>query len=289
MVLSYIKLLRIHHWVKNLFIFIPIFFAGHITDLEDIYHLLGGFISFSLVASFVYIFNDLFDIEKDKLHPEKRYRPIPSGEVSKTTAIVFASLCFVVGYWIALKLAGDFLIILSGYLVINVLYTVHLKKIAIVDISLISIGFLLRILAGGVLGEVPVSKWLVLLTFFLSMILALAKRRNDLIIMEETGVNSRKVVEHYNLQFIDISLTIMAVITVVSYIMYTVSEEVVTRLNNEYVYLTSLLVVVGLLRYLQLTLVYQKSASPVRILLKDIFIQVIIILWGGIFFVILYL
>jgi 4-hydroxybenzoate polyprenyltransferase len=289
MVLRYIKLLRIHHWVKNLFIFIPIFFAGHITDLEDIYHLLGGFISFSLVASFVYIFNDLFDIEKDKLHPEKRYRPIPSGEVSKTTAIVFASLCFVVGYWIALKLAGDFLIILSGYLVINILYTVHLKKIAIVDITLISIGFLLRILAGGVLGEVPVSKWLVLLTFFLSMILALAKRRNDLIIMEETGVNSRKVVEHYNLQFIDISLTIMAVITVVSYIMYTVSEEVVTRLNNEYVYLTSLLVVVGLLRYLQLTLVYQKSASPVRILLKDIFIQVIIILWGGIFFVILYL
>ena len=152
---------------------------------------------------------------------------------------------------------------------------------------IISMGFLLRIYGGGYIGEVEVSKWLVLMTFFLSMILALAKRRDDLVLLKN-GINNRYVIRNYNLQFIDISMAFMVVIVTVSYIMYTISEEVIDRLGNDHIYLTSILVVLGMLRYLQQTIVFERSASPIRILLKDRFIQIVVLFWGLVFAFILY-
>ncbi len=281
-------ILRVPHWIKNLFIFIPVFFAGQINEPQRLINLGISFFSFSFIASFIYIFNDLNDIQSDLQHPTKKHRPIASGKISKKTAVLVASALLVFGFVLASFLDYTFIFILATYVVINIFYSIGLKNVPIIDITIISVGFLLRILAGGVIGDVPVSKWLVLLTFFLSMILALAKRRDDLVLMEK-GINNRLVSKRYNLPFIDVSLAIMVVITVMSYIMYTMTEEVVLRLHSEHIYLTSILVVLGLLRYLQITLVYERSSSPTRVLLTDLFLQLIIFVWLCIFFFILYL
>ena len=278
MLTQYLKLIRVHQWVKNLFLFIPIFFAGRINEFLNSTDLIIGFFSFSLIASFIYILNDLRDIENDKIHPLKQNRPISSGKVTKTIALLVATFCIVAGYYLASLSTKEFLLIVTAYLAINLIYTFWLKKIPLIDITIIAIGFLLRIFAGGEISDVPISKWLVLLTFFLSMILALAKRRDDVVLLDK-GIRSRDVIKHYNTTFIDVALSIMAVITVVAYIMYTISDEVVKRLGNENIYLSSLLVVIGLLRYLQLTLVYQRSGSPTRILLQDLFLQIVLGIW----------
>ncbi len=280
--------MRIPHWVKNLFIFIPVFFAGQINEFQHLRALCIGFFAFSLIASSIYIFNDLNDIQSDLQHPSKKNRPIASGKINKITAVFIAVVLLIIGFALATFLEYNFILILAIYLIINIVYSLGLKNIPIIDITIISIGFLLRIFAGGVIGDVPVSKWLVLLTFFLSMILALAKRRDDLVLTEK-GINNRVVSNRYNIQFIDVSLAIMAVITVMAYIMYTMTEEVILRLHSEHIYLTSILVVLGLLRYLQLTLVYERSSSPTRVLLTDLFLQLIILVWLCIFFFILYL
>jgi 4-hydroxybenzoate polyprenyltransferase len=169
--------------VKNLFLFIPIFFAGHLFELDRLLILIIGFLSFSFAASFIYIINDLFDLKSDLLHPEKKFRPIPSGEINTVAAKSVAGLSLAVSILLAFQCNLQFVMVLIGYIILNFLYSVKLKKIPVLDISIISIGFLLRIVAGGILVDVPVSKWLILLTFFLSMILALAKRRNDILIL----------------------------------------------------------------------------------------------------------
>lgn len=285
--IKYIQLFRVHHWVKNLFIFIPVFFAGQIDHIQVFIDLSIGFLSFSLLASSVYIFNDLNDIQEDRMHPSKKFRPIASGAIAKKSAIFFSVASLILGLFLATFLGIEFGLLVLTYLVLNVFYTLILKKIPIIDMVIISMGFLLRIYGGGYIGEVEVSKWLVLMTFFLSMILALAKRRDDLVLLKN-GINNRYVIRNYNLQFIDISMAFMVVIVTVSYIMYTISEEVIDRLGNDHIYLTSILVVLGMLRYLQQTIVFERSASPIRILLKDRFIQIVVLFWGLVFAFILY-
>ena len=285
--IKYIQLLRIHHWVKNLFIFIPVFFAGQIDQIQVFVDLSIGFLSFSLFASSIYIFNDLNDITEDRMHPSKKFRPIASGAITKKSAIFFSIASLISGLFLTTFLGMEFTLVVLTYLVINISYTLILKKIPIIDMVVISTGFLLRIYGGGYIGEVEVSKWLVLMTFFLSMILALAKRRDDLVLLKN-GIDNRSVIRHYNLQFVDISMAIMVVIATVSYIMYTISDEVIDRLGNDHIYLTSILVVLGVLRYLQQTIVFERSASPIRILFKDRFIQIVILFWGLVFAFILY-
>ena len=239
------------------------------------------------MASAVYIFNDIYDLEKDKLHELKRHRPLATGDVSIKSAIVLLLLMFAVATGLAFYVGLTFVYVIEGYFVLNLIYSLYLKNISLVDISLIAIGFVLRVLAGGIAAQVPISKWLILMTFLLACCLALGKRRDDLLL--DVDMHSiRPSLKGYTLPFIDTCLVVLSVTTIVCYIMYTVSEDVVLRLHSDHIYLTSIFVIIGILRFLQIAIVEQTSGSPTLILLKDTMIQVMIGLWLAAFLMILY-
>lgn len=288
---SVLLLLRPHQWLKNSFIFLPLFFAGQLLDWTYLYPTLVAFVAYSFAASAIYCFNDIWDMEADKLHPKKCKRPIASGRMSVRSGYLIMASCLLISFLLLSKCERrSYLFAIVGfYLVMNIGYCVFLKRIALIDVFIIALGFVLRILVGGVVTGIPLSHWIVLMTFLLALFLAFAKRRDDVVIYEDTGVKARKNINRYNLPFMNQSISIIASITMVCYIMYTVSEEVISRIHSPYLYLTSAFVLLGLLRYLQLTVVDVKSGSPTQILMKDKFIQICILSWIAAFFVILYI
>lgn len=284
--MAVIKLLRVQQWIKNGFVFLPIFFSGQFLNTHLLLGAFLAFIAFSLTSSIVYILNDYKDIEKDKLHPVKKNRPLANGSISKKNALLLLIPLIVA---IALLIAFNFtlvsLIPLALYFILNVLYTFYLKVIAILDVAIIAVGFVLRVIFGGLVTSIYVSKWALLLTFTLALVLALGKRRGELV-----SINSeaRPSLKGYNLPFIDTALTITVAITLVCYIMYTISPDVVHGFGSEYVYATTLFVLLGLLRYLQQTMVHQKTESPTKFVYTDIFVQLMIICWVLSFVLIIY-
>ncbi len=284
------RLIRVQQWVKNLFLFLPIFFAGQLfNNVNNLFQLCLGFLSFSFIASSIYIINDYQDIEEDRKHPVKKTRPLASGEVSvPVAALTFAAL-FIGGFAIAWFLDFYFLIISGIYFVFNISYSMGLKNYPLVDIFIIALGFLFRTLAGGVVAEVPVSQWLMIMVFLLALFLALAKRRDDIVLNLASGKHMRKSVRNYNLEFLGSCLTMVAGIIIVAYIMYAISDEVTTRLGTPYIYFTSIFVIAGLMRYLQITMVENDSGSPTKVLYKDTFIRMTIVAWIISFYVIIYL
>ncbi len=284
-----ITLIRPHQYVKNLFIFLPLFFAGLIAEVELLCEALAAFVAFSLSASAIYIVNDYRDIAEDRLHPKKMLRPLASGTVRKTTAIAVMLLLFVLGLSLMAALSLTALGVLLGYIALNIGYSFFLKHISIVDVIIIAIGFVLRLFVGSTVTAIPLSMWIVSMTFLLALFLALAKRRDDLLIFLNTGEKTRKVIDGYNLSFIDGAMAIMAAVVIMAYILYTTSSSIVQSLNSEYLYLTTLFVVVGIMRYFQVTLVEHDSASPTKVVLKDRFLQLTIIAWVMAFVWIIYL
>lgn len=280
-------LLRPHQWLKNLFLFIPAFFGERFLEPAVMGRVSAGFLAFSLVAGSVYILNDMKDREADGRHPEKSKRPLASGRVGIRAACILMAVAAMAGLGLAASLDWAFFLILGAYFVMNVGYSMELKHVALVDICIIALGFYLRIMAGGTLGDIPISKWLVIMTFLLAVFLALAKRRDDVLIFLAKGERMRVSLDGYNLEFINSAMTLMAAVTLVSYIMYTVSEEVAHRMG-ESVYLSAFFVILGLLRYLQITLVEGKSGSPTKVLMRDRFIQACLLGWVAFFAVLLY-
>ena len=266
---------------------VPAFFNGKIGILLSSYRPALAFISFCAAASSVYIFNDIIDREKDRLHEKKRLRPIASGAVPVRNAIVLLVLLAALSIALAFAIGTIFPYVIAGYFILNVAYSLYLKHFSLIDISCIALGFILRVLAGGVAAQVPISKWLILMTFLLACCLALGKRRDDLR-LDVDKQSLRPALNGYSLSFIDTCLVVLGGTTIVCYIMYTVSAEVVQRLRSDQVYLTSLFVIIGILRFLQIAIVEQKSGSPTLILLRDPMIQLMIGFWFIAFSVILY-
>ncbi|MBS1924402.1 MAG: decaprenyl-phosphate phosphoribosyltransferase [Bacteroidetes bacterium] len=284
-----IHLIRPKDWAKNLFLFVPLFFAGRLFEMEAIKELFLGFLCFCAIASSVYIINDYRDMEFDKLHPEKFKRPLASGKVSKTSAVILALLLIIVGFTGAWLIRDKFMFVLALYFLLNLAYSFGLKNLPIVDIVIIAIGFVLRIKAGAVIAKVGLTEWLTIMVFLLALFMALAKRRDDVLLKNESGMDMRKAVKGYNLQFINVGISLISSIIIVSYIMYTMSTEVQERIGTYRIYYTALFVIMGLFRYLQLIYVNEQSQSPTKILYKDRFIQVCLILWMVCFYVILYI
>jgi 4-hydroxybenzoate polyprenyltransferase len=276
---SIIQLMRPHQYVKNLFIFLPLFFALQITDIELLINAFIAFIGFSILASAIYILNDYHDIEEDRQHPNKKKRPLASGEIGKPGAIIIMMLLFMVGFILTASLSVQAAVILAAYVIMNVAYSFYLKHIAILDVTIIAIGFVLRLFVGSVVTDIHLSRWIVVMTFLLALFIALAKRRDDVLIYLETGKKMRKVVDGYNLQFVDGAMMIMASVVIVAYVIYTTSSEVIERVQSEYLYLTAFFVVLGILRYLQIVFVGKDSGSPTQIVLKDRFMQLTLLGW----------
>ena len=290
---KYLKLLRVEQWVKNAFVFLPIFFSGHFISPDFLVKSIFAFIIFSLTASSVYILNDYLDIEADKKHPEKCKRPLASGEISKFTAkkifIGLIGICLiliVLGQEYFNKNLSKFIFIIGSYFILNIAYTLKLKHIAIIDITIIAIGFVLRVFAGGYSAGLMISQWAILLTFILALVLAIGKRRGELINSQITG-KTRKALDGYNIQFADIALAISCSLAIIFYIMFTLSPEVQNRFNEKIFY-TSFFVGFSFLRYLQQTLVYNKTESPTKIVYKDRYIQVTMALWFITFILLIY-
>ncbi|MCW3465704.1 decaprenyl-phosphate phosphoribosyltransferase [Chitinophaga nivalis] len=287
--MQYLYLLRPKHWAKNAFLFIPLFFAGEIFNWTKVQHVMVAFVSFCLIASSIYIINDYRDIEADRKHPKKCKRPLASGAVSKTAALVMFVLCIVAGMALALSIKQKFAFVVSIYFVLNLLYTYGLKDVSILDIIILATGFVLRIKAGSVASHIAVSEWLVIMVFLLALFMGIAKRRDDVLIKLKSGEEMRKAAKGYNLDFMNVMLSLVAAVIIVAYLMYTLSPETEQRFNTYRLYYTCLFVIGGLLRYLQITYVENDTGSPTRILYKDRFIQLTILLWVLSFYVIIYL
>ena len=286
--LKLFQLMRPHQYIKNLFIFLPLFFAMKITDTGLLFNAFIAFIAFSLTASAIYTLNDYHDIEDDKQHPKKKDRPLASGAISKSQAIIIMSVLFMSGFalmaLVSLKAVG----ILAAYVAMNIAYSFSLKHIAIVDVNIIALGFVLRLFVGSAATDIPLSKWIVIMTFLLALFMALAKRRDDVLIYLDTGKKIRKVIDGYNLQFLDTAMAIMAAVVIVAYTIYTTSPEVIKRFYSDYLYLTSFFVILGVMRYLQIAFVHKNSGSPTKIVATDRFMQLILLGWVITFTWILY-
>lgn len=283
-------LLRVKQYVKNLFIFLPTFFGLHFFDLGALSKNFIAFISFCFIASSIYVLNDILDIESDRKHPTKRNRPIASGRISKKKAIIIMTVLLLLGLAIALLLQNLSILLFIGiYLIINILYVFWIKHIGIIDIFAIASGYVLRVLIGGAAGDIQINPWIIIMTFLLAIFLSFAKRRDDVLIMQNTGKVIRKSINGYNLQFIDSALFITSAITIVAYLMYTISPETIARYNTGDVYFTTLFVLLGILRYLQITVVLKESGSPTEMLYKDRILQFSILAWIISFLIIIYL
>jgi len=287
----YIKLLRPKDWAKNLFLFVPSFFAGSFFVAAKAGLLLEGFVAFSFFASSIYIINDYRDIEDDRKHPKKSKRPLASGKVKKNAAIVICIMLLAAG--IALAYLADhsfqFLFILGLYFFMNLAYSLGIKNIAILDILILAAGFVLRVKAGAIIAEVDTTDWLIVMTFLLSLFMAIAKRRDDMLLKISTGTDMRKSMSGYNLDFLNTMLGLFSAILIVAYINYTVSPSTMMRLRTYRLYYSSLFVIAGVMRYLQITFVKKESGSPTEILYKDRFIQITLVLWILSIYTILYL
>ena len=291
--IHYIKLLRPLQWLKNIFVFAPIFFSNNLLKPEFFWPTLMVFASFCLISSSIYCFNDLKDIEADRQHPKKCKRPIASGKVPVTGGYIMMILCMI-GALAILPLSHSenihyLYMIVIGYWLMNIAYCLKLKQYAILDVSIIAIGFVMRVLVGGIATDIWMSHWLIMMTFLVTLFLAFTKRNDDYRIYEQTGTKPRVSITGYNKTFINEATAIIASVTLVCYIMYTMSPEVIHRLGTRYVYLTSGWVLAGLLRYLQNMIVFGLSGSPTKSLVKDHFVQFCILGWLASFFVIIYL
>ncbi len=287
--IDYIKLVRPKDWAKNLFLFIPVFFAELIFNQDTVLLVLAGFACFSCVASSIYIINDYRDIEDDKKHPVKCKRPLASGRVPKAMAVVICLLLLVAGFTGAWFIRDKFLFVLGIYFLMNVGYSFGLKNIPILDIIIIAVGFVLRVKAGAVIARIGLSEWLTIMVFLLALFMALAKRRDDVLLKLSSGTDMRRAVKGYNLEFINVALSLICAVIIVAYLMYTMSPEIINRLKTYRLYYTCLFVLAGVFRYLQVIFVQQDSQSPTKILYKDRFIQVSIVLWIISFYIILYM
>lgn len=292
-VLSYIQLLRPLQWLKNIFVFAPVFFSSNLLKGEYFWPTVVVFASFCLISSSIYCFNDLQDMDADRQHPKKRNRPIASGAVSVKAGYTLMLFCAIVAL-LLLPLAHSnntpyLYMIIAAYWLMNIAYCIKLKQYAILDVSIIAIGFVMRVLIGGMATDIWISHWLVMMTFLVTLFLALTKRNDDYRLYEQTGQKPRISITGYNKTFINEATAIVASVTLVCYIMYTMSPEVIDRLGTRYVYLTSGWVLAGLLRYLQNMIVFGLSGSPTKSLVKDHFIQLCVLGWVASFFVIIYL
>lgn len=275
----YLRLMRPHQWLKNLFIGLPLIFGYKLDDLQALTTTLLAFFCFSLTASAVYIYNDARDLVHDRNHPLKKNRPLASGAVGLSGGYaLMAFLIALAGAIGFLTLPGPVLALIGLYLVLNLAYSLGLKHLSIMDVMMIAIFFVIRVYTGALAIQAPVSHWLILMTFLLALFLALAKRRDDLVLIAEGERGARPAVDGYNMEFVSVSLMIMAAVTIVCYVLYTVSPQV-QEMHGRNLYLSVGWVIAGLLRYLQVTLVKQESGSPTYVLIHDLPLKLVVGGW----------
>ncbi|MBL8807070.1 MAG: decaprenyl-phosphate phosphoribosyltransferase [Rhodospirillales bacterium] len=281
-----IRLARPKHWVKNAFVAAPLFFTPDAITTGSLAAVALAMLAFSLAASAVYIVNDYFDREADRLHPQKRDRPLASGRVSGPAALALATVLVLAALALCAFLPAAFGRILALYLAINAAYSAKLKHVSLLDVLIVAGGFVLRVEAGAAAAGVTASVWIVVCTGLLALFLALAKRRDDL--TAAMGAAHRGALDGYNLRFVDTALAVVLGALLVSYVIYTTDANAIRRYGTERLYLTVPFVVAGVLRYLQIALVEERSGSPTDLAVGDRFLLACVLGWVAVFGYLIY-
>ena len=276
-----VRLLRPHQWLKNVFVAAPLFFTPEKLTAAAAGRVGAGLVAFCAVSSAVYVFNDVLDRDADRAHPLKRRRPLAAGTVSLPTAFTVMAVLLAAGLSLAVWLAPSFAAVVGLYLLINAGYSLGLKRQSIVDVMAIALGFVLRVYAGGTLVEVRPTVWIIACTMLLALFLALAKRRDDLI--KGVGDEHRQSLGGYSLRFVDTSIAVVLSALLVSYLLYTAAPENIRRYHTDQLYWTAPFVIAGILRYLQITLVEERSGSPTLVALTDRFLVITMLGWIAVF------
>ena len=273
------QLLRPMQWSKNTVLFAALIFAKHLFVLSDLITVTLGFLAFCGLASGAYVMNDLRDCERDREHPLKSLRPLPSGRLRRGTAMALSATLVLAGMLAAIALRPAFGMLAGVYFVLQVAYTFWLKEVVILDVMSIAAGFVIRAVAGGVLIMVPVSPWLIICTFLLALFLGFSKRRHELILLEARATNHRASLKEYSPYFLDQMIAVVTASTVVAYAIYTASPEVRDKLGTDKLYLTIPFVLFGIFRYLYLVHQREEGGNPTQLLLRDQPLLIDVLLW----------
>lgn len=273
---NHLRALRPHQWVKNVFVFAALVFSKNLTNLDLGLRSLLVFVAFSLVASSIYLINDVADYDRDRVHPKKRLRPIASDLVKRRTAVIMAALLAPVGLGLAWWLNAPTGAVVTIYGVLNLSYSFGLKHVVLLDVFIIALGFLFRVTSGAFAINVGISPWLLICTFFIALFLAFCKRRHELVSLGEDAAEHRAILGHYSTPYIDKMISALASMTVMSYALYTIDAGVIRRLGTDGLVLTVPLVLFGVFRYLYLVHQKQQGGSPTEIVLTDRGIQAIV-------------
>jgi 4-hydroxybenzoate polyprenyltransferase len=274
---EYLKLLRVKHWIKNVFVLASLLFSLNFYRTEYLLRILLMFLSFSLGSSVVYVINDIAGREKDRFHPVKRHRPIASGRISVESAAVLSTVLFVVSLAGAWLLDLRSMLVVATYIGINIIYSYILRNQPCIDVMVIAVGFLLRVIAGAMAIDVKVSEWMLLTTFFLSLFLGFGKRRKEMI-ATLGSTRHRTVFQHYSLELLNYLIVVSASLTIITYSLYVVISRNMIRLGSERFVFTIPFVVFGVFRYLLLIYHNNDGGDPADILLRDRAMQVDIFL-----------
>lgn len=270
MIKDYLKLIRVPQWIKNFFVFVPLLFSLHLFDKEYLLLSLKAFVVFSLASSFVYVVNDLIDVEADKAHPRKKNRPLPSGRIKKSSALVLAIVLLFVVLLSYFFFNPQFISFLYAFLFLNILYSFYFKHIVILDIFSIAAGFSIRVLAGAAVIQVPVSSWLILTTMFISLFLGVMKRHSELVQVTDSNKVTRKVLAEYSTNFTNQMATVAASGVIICYALYTVSQRTVSVFNTENLIYTTPFVVFGIFRYMYLEYQNNQGENTTQVMMTDI-------------------
>lgn len=280
---EYIKLMRVKQYIKNLFVVAALIFSNKLLDINAIYNTTIAFISFCLISSSVYVLNDIVDIEKDKLHPKKCKRPLASGAISKTSALILLLLLFMISISLSVLVNINLTFIILLYLANNLLYSFKIKNIILLDVFSIAFGFILRVLAGSVSINVSLSNWIILCTFFLSLYLGLGKRKKEISTLKSNAGEHRKILKEYNDEIINQMMTVVLSSTIVCYALYSTSNP-----KNPNMILTTIFVVYGVLRY-NYIINTTDEGNPTDVVLKDRSLQINVLIWAiSCLFIVLY-
>jgi len=281
MLKNYFDLVRVPQWIKNLFVFVPLLFSLHLFETGYFLNSLKAFFIFCFASSYIYILNDIIDLEADAAHPTKKFRPLPSGRISKQNA-------WILSIFILFGLAGltfftnlNFIYLLIAFVLLNIFYSLYFKHIVILDVFSIAAGFSIRVLAGAAILSVPISSWLILTTMFISLFLGVMKRHSELEQISENQLGStRKVLAEYSLTFTNQIATVAAAGVIICYALYTVSTRTVSVFGTENLIYTTPFVVFGIFRFMYLEYLNQKGENTTQVMLTDIPMIVTVIFYA---------
>ncbi|HTW91439.1 MAG TPA: decaprenyl-phosphate phosphoribosyltransferase [bacterium] len=288
MIGALISSLRPKQWPKNLLVFAGLVFSLHLFNLTYLLLSVGGFVVFCLLAGAVYLVNDLVDVEHDRLHPRKRLRPIASGRLKPGVAKVAAVVAALVGLGGSFALKWQFGIVGLAYLLLELAYSFYLKRLVVLDVMTVAAGFALRAIAGTVLVHVTLSSWLFVCTILFALFISLAKRRHELVTLEDGGAGHRAVLENYSEALLDQMTAVATSATVIAYCLYTIAPETISKFGTHNLMLTVPFVLYGVYRYLYLVYRKDMGGAPEQALLTDIPLLVDVLLWMASIVVVIY-